>query len=181
MGFQINPCKSVQKELENKKLDINTIKDICYGVCNAYDNPEGCAQQCKDLLSIKKREMGRDDSNYRLPQPPSWNQIPRNFPNLLLKTEDPEIAYKQCCIMAKQSKYPNSARDACKLDYNAVIQDKEYFTYDIIDGEDNHEYKRPYIENYGDGNTNESYGINIVYICSLLLFVAFIYYLYTKK
>ena len=131
MPFQINPCQAINKKFGKNGTDINTMNNMCFGICQAYGNPEGCSEQCSAMLSTKKVSMGKSDCTLRISRPPIWNQIPRNFPSLLQKTGNVEQAYKQCCIIASKDKYPNTTKEMCKLDASAIIPQKvETFSND---------------------------------------------------
>lgn len=145
MSFKINPCHAINVKINNTNtsknthgggININNMNDLCYGICNAYGNPNGCDKQCATMLSAKKQMMGKTDCSLRIPRVPIWNQIPRYFPALLRKTNNVKKAYNQCCAMAAKSIYTNSTRDMCKLDADSIVgieESTESFTsnYDV--------------------------------------------------
>jgi hypothetical protein len=133
MSFQINPCKAVMQKVKDANCDINTANDLCYSISNAYGNVYGSDlksklnKQCSDLITDKKRVLGKNTCNLRRPIPPvAFNQVPHYFPELLKQTNDPNKAYLQCCNKCTGNKHENSCRENCKLEASAVERKEEY-------------------------------------------------------
>jgi hypothetical protein len=133
MSFEINPCQSVAKSVSTANCDINTINNDCYGICASYGNVYGpkvqekCETQCRDMISRKKKDMGKNDCDLRRPSPPpGWNQIPDFYARLLASCGNQKKAYVQCCTMCNSSRYPNECKEKCQLDANAVVTSEHY-------------------------------------------------------
>ena len=134
MSFEINPCQSVAKSVSTANCDINTINDNCYSICTSYGKVYGldvqkkCEAQCRDMLSRKKKDIGKNNCDLLRPSPPpGWNQIPDFYARLLAECGDKKKAYKQCCTMCNNSRYYNSCKNKCKLDANAVVSLEPYY------------------------------------------------------
>ena len=128
MNFEINPCKAVMKKLASSNCDINTMNNLCYEISRAYGNVYGpkvekeLNKRCVEMITDKKKEMGYTPCYMKRPSPPpGFNQVPHFFPSLLYETKDPTKAYKKCCEMADKSIYPNTSREYCRLDADAVV------------------------------------------------------------
>ena len=127
MNYKINPCKSVMKKVKNVNCDINTMNDLCYGISNAYGDVYGpelkdeLDKQCADMISKKKCVLGRNDCNLQRPvKPPIFNRVPHFYPQLLKDGNDHQQSYQKCVSLCDNTKFPNSCRDNCKLDADAV-------------------------------------------------------------
>ena len=145
MSFEINPCQSIAKRFSAANCDINTVNNDCYGICASYGTVYGqqvqkkCEAQCRDMLSRKKKDMGKSDCDLRRPSPPPiWNQVPDFYAGLLANCGDKKKAYEQCCQMCDSSKYPKSCREKCQLDASAVVTSEPY------KHKKNHEIKNNY-------------------------------------
>lgn len=172
MSYQINPCKAVNEKLshETSNCNINEMNNLCYSICNAFGNPDGCKDQCASMISSKKKMMGYDDCNKRTPYPPPiWNQISRPFPSLFREFGgDIDKAYNQCCKMAAKSQYPNSMREMCRLDASAVVYGEKDDNENVMSGGGEVQEKEE------DGNNNKEMifymflvGIFLAIMCAL--------------
>ena len=137
MTFEIDPCKSV---LNNMLCDnnINTMNNLCYEISSAYGKVYGeethkkLKYKCSKMISDKKKQIGKSDCSLRRPPPPPiFNQIPHYFPSLLIETNNKDIAYKKCLKMASCSRYPNTTKNYCRLDADAVVSKENYKNLDI--------------------------------------------------
>lgn len=128
MSFRIDPCKAVNKK-NGVPSSLSETSNLCYGICDAFGNPEGCKDKCSDMLNSQKLQSGGSLCNLNTPKSVQWLDIPRYFPKLLEKTKNVEKAYLECCIMAKMDKYPNSTREMCQLDASAVVEPEKYEKY----------------------------------------------------
>lgn len=133
MSFEINPCQSVANRISRSNCDINTVTDDCYGICTSYGNVYGyqvqkkCEEQCRDMISRKKKDMGKSDCDLRRPSPPPiWNQVPDLYARLLAEYGNKQKAYEQCCNMCDSSRYSKSCKRKCQLDANAVVISEPY-------------------------------------------------------
>ena len=89
MNFTVDPCKAIQiKQQDN--IGINEINDLCYSICDAYGNPIGCSDKCKEIIAQKQFKLGRWSKCYytRPTKPVNWIQIPRYFPQYLKNTKN---------------------------------------------------------------------------------------------
>lgn len=130
--MKISPCNAVMKRVKNTNCDINTMNDLCYGISSAYGDIHGSElkkeldRQCAELISEKKCVLGKTDCYMKRPVPPPiFNQVPHFFPKLLKESGNPQKAYNMCCSMCDNTKYPNSCKDKCNLDSDAVVVDKK--------------------------------------------------------
>ena len=163
MSFKINPCKAVMQKVKDSNCDINKINDLCYDISNAYGNVYGSElknkldKQCADLVTEKKCVLGKTTCNLKRPvPPPHFNQIPHFFPALLKESNNPQQSYKKCCKMSKNTTYPNSCAELCKLDFDAVetqgsLREQEKY---------NNMKKKKY------NNVNETYDNNMKETCN---------------
>jgi len=128
--YKINPCKAVMQKIKNANCDINTMNDLCYGISSAYGDVYGSElkdkldQQCAELISEQKCVLGKNDCYLKRPvPPPRFNQIPHFFPKLFKESKpgsNPQQSYETCCSMCDNSRYPNSCRENCRLDADAI-------------------------------------------------------------
>jgi len=122
MSFEINPCNAVlAKTTSENNCDINEINNLCYGICDAFNQPAGCNDKCSSMIKEKKKQLGRDSCNLQRPKPPvEWNQIPHYFPRLLKQTNNIQQAQSMCHDLCRDSRYPNSCIEMCNLDSMSV-------------------------------------------------------------
>jgi len=126
--MQIDPCKAVSKRVAKSDCDINTINNLCYGVCYSYGNVYGedvkraCEQKCRAMISRKKQELGTNDCYKRQPSPPpQWFQVPDYFPELLSRTGDAKVAKAMCIQQCKGGRLEGECIAKCTLNADAVI------------------------------------------------------------
>jgi hypothetical protein len=186
MTFEIDPCKSI---LNNTCDDdnINTMNNLCYEISNAYGNVYGSDIQkkleykCSQMISDKKKQMGKSDCNLRRPPPPPiFNQIPHYFPSLLT-SNNPEVAYKKCLDMANSSRYPNSTKKYCKLDADALVIEENQVIKNIKNArqfnmqKDEEEIKEQYNGNtLSDCSGNIGFSLSF-YIGIIIVFISIFY------
>ena len=48
--LNIDPVNSVLKHCKNSKCSLRDINNMCYGICNDFDNNIECKQKCKDFI-----------------------------------------------------------------------------------------------------------------------------------
>jgi hypothetical protein len=169
MTFEIDPCKSI---LNNTCDDdnINTMNNLCYEISNAYGNVYGSDIQkkleykCSQMISDKKKQMGKSDCNLRRPPPPPiFNQIPHYFPSLLT-SNNPEVAYKKCKLDA----------DALVIEENQVIKNiKNARQFNMQ--KDEEEIKEQYNGNtLSDCSGNIGFSLSF-YIGIIIVFISIFY------
>ena len=168
MTFEIDPCKSVFNNIiHDNDNNINTMNNLCYEISNAYGKVYGIDTQkkleykCSQMISDRKKQMGKSDCNLRRPPPPPiFNQIPHYFPSLLMQTNNKDIAYKKCLNMAKNSLYPNTTSQYCRLDADAIITKENYKSI-----QDNENKK---------SNENDNFSLSF-YIGIIIIFISICY------
>jgi hypothetical protein len=175
MTFEIDPCKSV---LNNMLYDnnINTMNNLCYEISSAYGKVYGIEThnklkyKCSKMISDKKKQIGKSDCSLRRPSPPPiFNQIPHYFPSLLIETNNKDIAYKKCLEMASSSRYPNTTKNYCRLDADAVVSKENYKNIKI----DNQFNKKNFKCNgYKDDNNFVSF---LFYIGVIIMIISIFY------
>ena len=186
MTFEIDPCKSVLNNIiYDDDNNINTMNNLCYEISNAYgkvygtDTKKKLEYKCSKMISDKKKQMGKSDCNLRRPPPPPvFNQIPHYFPSLLMETNNKDIAYKKCLDMAKNSLYPNTTSQYCRLDADAIITKENYTS--IQDNSkiiENDNKKSKIIENDNKKskiNENDNFSLSF-YIGIIIIFISICY------
>lgn len=122
--YSINPCKAVNQRIKKTgNCDINEQNELCYGICNSFNNPEGCRDQCKQMITDKKKLLGKSSCSLTRPKPPvKWNQIPYLFPKFFSEMNDVGLAYNKCCLECQNTKYPNTCRELCELGAESIVQ-----------------------------------------------------------
>jgi hypothetical protein len=143
------------------------MNNLCYEISNAYGQVYGIDTQkkleykCSQMISDRKKQMGKSDCNLRRPpHPPLFNQIPHYFPSLLMQTNNKDIAYKKCLDMAKNSVYPNTTSQYCRLDADAIITKENYKSI-----QDNENKK---------SNENDNFSLSF-YIGIIFIFISICY------
>jgi len=176
MSYEINPCKAVRQKLHDSDCDINTMNDLCYGISRAYrdvygdDVGKSLDKSCADLISEKKCSNQQTDCYMKRPSPPLiFNNIPHFFPKLLKESNKPRKSYEKCCSMCDNSRYPNTCKENCRTDADAVVMKPHNYR------KDNESYKESYKESdYKDVNPVlffMGYGVVIVMIVILVWFL----------
>jgi hypothetical protein len=180
MTFEIDPRKSV---LNNMLCDnnINTMNNLCYEISSAYGKVYGDAihkklkYKCSKMISDKKKQIGKSDCSLRRPPPPPiFNQIPHYFPSLLIETNNKDIAYKKCLDMASSSRYPNTTKNYCRLDADAVsVVSKENYKIDNQFNNENFDIKEnSKCNGYKDDNNFMSF---LFYIGVIIMIISIFY------
>ena len=179
MTFEIDPCKSV---FNNMLCDnnINTMNNLCYEISSAYGKVYGdethkkLKYKCSKMISDKKKQIGKSDCSLRRPPPPPiFNQIPHYFPSLLIETNNKDIAYKKCLKMASCSRYPNTTKNYCRLDADAVsVVSKENYKNIKINKFNNENLDISKCNGYKDNNNFMSF---LFYIGVIIIIISIFY------
>jgi hypothetical protein len=128
MSLSLNPCKACWEKYKRGNCNINTVNNCVTSTAAAFagipsnnfirDTPAD--ENWKSCMEKMMSAEGRAPCNFQLDMAPVWNQVPHNFPNLLVESGNPEKAKKQCMLMCSESRYPNECRENCITDAAAV-------------------------------------------------------------
>jgi hypothetical protein len=179
--YKINPCKASLSNFKNKSIgdiqgSMNEINSICYGVCNAYGNPDGCDNICADFINDINFSLGNKQPKCtpkRPTVPVIWNNIPRLFPQIYKKERNIEKALSKSIKLCSLSPLPLECKNMCIIDANAIIESKN-----IVQPPKNNE-KRPNIPapkiiNYTKFNPGWFYTFLILTTLICSIFIAFL-------
>jgi hypothetical protein len=182
MNFQINPCKAVMEKVATSDCDINEINNLCYGVCNSFGRVYGadvrkkCDDKCADMISRKKKDLGTNDCYKRQPlPPPTWFQVPDNYPELLNMTQNPKKAYEECCSMCEGCSLPNECREKCRLNAGAVVTHEKYKANEKVESRRKIKHKRKV--NYEKHEKKKPWVFLLVFSAVIVLMVLLVYML----
>jgi hypothetical protein len=182
-NFELNPSKAVKKYLYGKDNNINTMSNLCYEISSSYGKTFGenvekeLKEQCAELISEKKHEMGLTDCYMKRPAPPPiWNQIPHFFPDLLNTLKDPDKALNECISKSRKTKYPNECLNMCNLDYLTVNKKEkenivENYTNKMKKNKVHKKEKENIVENYTNKMKKNKLFWSILFIFIIILFI----------
>lgn len=123
MSYQINPVNAAINKCKKNGCGINCLSNTCYQICAAFNGAQSnsdidpqCVKACQQLVESRKEQMYGDEyrMSRRFPQkPPIVDDIPKYFPSLLEKHNNPEVARKMCHKMCDCTKTPNECKEWC--------------------------------------------------------------------
>ena len=156
--LSLDICKACNK---HKSGRVN-VMDCCYSTCKDWlgdgKNIEGsdCYNLCKDCLTDFIKEADKTECTYYTGIPAVYNQVPSFYPELFSKTKNKEISLERCKNMCKDTNFPNTCIEKCKIANDSLIvkSDKNYIlpsnstTTEIIQSQQpNQKYTDTYINN----------------------------------
>ena len=173
MSAIINPVKSVLKECENKNTlcGIHTMSDMCYGICNDYQNTPECLETCRKFIE-NKRACAKGPNKVGAKASPNFNYVNDNF-TPYVEQLGVEEALKKCnSVCDDRSQNPHECKQKCRLNANAIIKDKDN---DIED------YKHQPTEPKKKRSKFLSILIFLGVVCVVGLVMVIVYYFVTKQ
>jgi hypothetical protein len=134
MSIQIDPCKACDIKLAGTEYTINEAAQCCYGVASAFNGvissshmagtPEGalCAKYVEDKAAMR----GKNKCNFKMPNPPLFQQSQHFLPGLLESGMNMKDAVKTCMCKCNRTAYPEKCKDNCTLESLAVVESQPF-------------------------------------------------------
>jgi hypothetical protein len=124
----IEPVNSVLKHCKNSKCSLRDINNMCYGICNDFDNNTECKQKCKDFIYQQNYKLDNKQCPTKyFPKPPViFNNVSDNFTPYIDKLS-PENSIQKCINDCSKDPYVNECINKCNLNYNSITEKFKHY------------------------------------------------------
>jgi hypothetical protein len=133
MVYEINPCKACWKKNQQDGGGINDLNNCLVETAAAFSSypstndirSTNAAVNWNECITKKMATMGRAPCNFQLNMAPVFVQTPHTFPSRLYEFNDKDKALIHALKDCKDTKYPETCKINCQIDYDAVMDSPE--------------------------------------------------------
>ena len=124
----IEPVKSVLKHCKNSKCSLHDINNMCYGICNDFDNNTECKKKCKDFINQQNYKLDNKQcpTKYFPRTPVIFNNVSDNFTPYIDKLS-PQDSIQKCINDCSKDPYVNECVNKCNLNYNSITEKFKHY------------------------------------------------------